>query len=283
MRRICGGNRGRLLSGGSGDVKPRWSFPQGDALKYSFQPSIPDKHFLSSHWYYNPATMWLRKYRPFMEACARSGYETLKSASDRAAAPVIRIVQATCPGFLHKVAAALFAWLSVSQLFRTVYGKDLEEYAMLDRVFSTILAKELNSGGFWKTKHMHAASREELCRDNMARLDSTWNAALEQATKSKSFSGFTDALVPGKILETESNNPKGIVSTSWHSDAWCLGMLPGGTDASTAFPNNDRPAISVSGHKDSHPNSKSKSEVAISDARHINSVDANPSAHSASH
>merc|ERR1711979_130267 len=56
-----------LRAGGADDAKPRWTLPEHDYHKYTYQPSIPDKHFNIGHWNYAPITLWLRARRPTME------------------------------------------------------------------------------------------------------------------------------------------------------------------------------------------------------------------------
>ena len=97
------------LSGGD-DVKARWTLPSKDYLKYTYQPSIPDKHFMGAHWNYAPATMWLRHYRPLMEEIGTSGWKTASSWSKCILNPITEIMQTHTPGIGHKLIAALAMW-----------------------------------------------------------------------------------------------------------------------------------------------------------------------------
>merc|ERR1719373_1491359 len=98
-------------AGGGADTKPQWTLPQKDYHKYTFQPSIPDKHFNIGHWNYAPITMWLRDRRPAMERVLGDVWSTLKCTGSAVATPAMGTVEANLPGFGYKVLGALGALL----------------------------------------------------------------------------------------------------------------------------------------------------------------------------
>ena len=77
-----------LRAGGADDAKPRWTLPEADYHKYTYQPSIPDKHFNIGHWNYAPITMWLRARRPAMERVIGDVYGTVLATSKALWAPI---------------------------------------------------------------------------------------------------------------------------------------------------------------------------------------------------
>merc|ERR1712224_180940 len=85
------------------DVKPRWTLPAKDYHKYTYQPSIPDKHFNIGHWNYAPITMWLRARRPAMERVLTDVWSTLKCTTNAVVGPIQSVADANLPGFGLKV------------------------------------------------------------------------------------------------------------------------------------------------------------------------------------
>ena len=65
------------LRAGGGKLTPRWNIPEADYHKYTFQPTIPDKHFGSAHVHYSPFTLWYRSQRPYLERIGGSVQKTL--------------------------------------------------------------------------------------------------------------------------------------------------------------------------------------------------------------
>jgi len=89
--------------GGADDAKPRWTLPEGDYHKYTYQPSIPDKHFNVGHWNYAPITMWLRARRPAMEKVLGDSWSTIRGTASAVYAPAEAVISQNLPGFGYKV------------------------------------------------------------------------------------------------------------------------------------------------------------------------------------
>merc|ERR1711957_984683 len=92
-----------LRAGGADDAKPRWTLPEADYHKYTYQPSIPDKHFNAGHWNYAPITMWLRARRPTMEKVIGDTYSSLSSTVSAVWSPIASVIETNLPGFGLKV------------------------------------------------------------------------------------------------------------------------------------------------------------------------------------
>ena len=180
------------LSGGADDAKPRWSIPVKDYLKYSYQPSIPDKHFFGSHWNYAPITMWLRARRPIMEKVGSQIYGSATRGIDRLVYPFSRFVGHHLPGFLPKVVAVFAAWFTFSSIARGVYGAD--NYFKLDKLHSYAQAIKLGERGFWRTADEEKSLREELAQSQMRRLRGEFREAL---ASSRNFDDFSSKLSLG--------------------------------------------------------------------------------------
>merc|ERR1712050_670111 len=94
-----------------GDAKPRWTLPEADYHKYTYQPSIPDKHGNIGHWNYAPITMWLRARRPAMERVIGDVYSTVTCAWKTTTAPLQASIATNLPGFGYKVMGVIGALL----------------------------------------------------------------------------------------------------------------------------------------------------------------------------
>ena len=225
------------LSGGD-DVKSRWTLPSKDYLKYTYQPSIPDKHFMGAHWNYAPATMWLRHYRPLMEEIAQAGYKTASSWVKSITKPVRRVAECHAPGIGHKIVAALAMWAAFSYVARTTYGAKMEAWALLDKLHSFAQGHKLGSEGFWDTEEMDKERREKAATETADRLEKLWQSAIAEATSARSFQVLCDkiAVADGEDLPIQ-NIPEPV--------SWRFGMIPFDSIDAHAFPDADRKDIAI--------------------------------------
>jgi hypothetical protein len=225
------------LSGGD-DVKARWTLPSKDYLKYTYQPSIPDKHFMGAHWNYAPATMWLRHYRPLMEEIASSGYKTASSWVRCLTKPVSRMTKNHIPGIGHKIIAGLTAWAAFAYVARSTYGEKMEAWALLDKLHSFSAGHKLGTEGFWDTEEMDMEKRNKAATETADRLEKLWEAALAEATTAKSFQVLCDkiAVPEGQDLPLV-DIPQPV--------SWRFGMIPFDSIDAHTFPDGDRKDVAV--------------------------------------
>jgi hypothetical protein len=222
------------LSGGD-DVKPRWTLPSKDYLKYTYQPSIPDKHFMGAHWNYAPATMWLRHYRPLMEGIASAGWKTASSWVKYLTSPVKKVAKEHVPGMGHKIIAVLAMWAAFSYVARSTYGERMEAWALLDKIHSFAQGHKLGSEGFWDTEEMDMEKRHKSATETGDRLNKLWLSALEEATVARSFQVLCDNLA---VRESPLENIPQPVS-------WRFGMIPFDNIDAHTFPEGDRKDIAI--------------------------------------
>jgi hypothetical protein len=225
------------LSGGD-DVKSRWTLPSKDYLKYTYQPSIPDKHFFGANWNYAPSTMWLRHYRPLMEEVAQAGYGTTKSWVRCVLGPVRRFVQSNAPGMGHKIVAALAMWGAFSYVARSTYGDRMAAWALLDKIHSYANANKLAHEGFWDTEEMDQEKRENAATEMKDRLETLYQAALAEATEKNSF----ESLCAHIKVDESSELP---VTDIPQPVSWRFGMVPFDNIDAHTFPDGDRKDIAV--------------------------------------
>ena len=210
-----------LRSGGADDAKPRWTLPAKDYLKYSYQPSIPDKHFFGAHWNYAPITMWFRARRPGMEKIGFAVYHSSRNLFNTLFTRPTDFIHRHCPGLLQKVVAAFAAWFTFSAVARSVYGSKTEAWMTLDKLHSYAQALQLEKEGFWRSEADDQHERERLSTETSARLKSSFNAALADATSKRSFDAFTAHLEQG----TDSEAEEAILMGGF---TWRFGLMPYG-------------------------------------------------------
>lgn len=224
------------LSGGD-DVKSRWTLPSKDYLKYTYQPSIPDKHFFGANWNYAPSTMWLRHYRPYMEEVAQAGYSTAKNWAECVISPVAKLVNNNAPGMGHKIVAVLAMWAAFSFVARSTYGDRMAAWALLDKIHSFAQGHKLAQEGFWDTEEMDMEKRQKAATVTSDRLEKLWEKAIAEATDAKSF----DTLISHLVVD-ESNLP---ISEIPQPVNWRFGMIPYDNIDAHTFPDGDRKDIAV--------------------------------------
>jgi len=211
-----------LRSGGADDAKPRWTLPAKDHLKYSYQPSIPDKHFFGAHWNYAPITMWFRAKRPGMEQIGSAVYLSGRNAFALVADPLRGAANRHCPGLLQKVVAAFAAWFTFSLIARSLYGAKMEAWMTLDKLHSYAQALRLQSEGFWRSEAEDTHERERLCAETSSKLKAKFSEALAHATAERRFDVFCAHLASEEPLSAEEEK----ILTSGYT--WRFGLMPYG-------------------------------------------------------
>jgi len=208
-----------LRAGGADDAKPRWTLPEADYHKYTYQPSIPDKHFNIGHWNYAPITMWLRARRPAMEKVLGDVWSTLKSTGSAVSGPVVSVVETNLPGFGYKVLGALGALLGYNIFVMNVTSRT-EAWMFLEKLRLYAVGDELVHKGFFMSDAEDADKRQEGFDHTTERLNGLWEEAIADATQARSF----DRLC--QHLEVDPSHLPDLPTPI----SWRFSMMPYGRD-----------------------------------------------------
>eukprot|EP00933_Yihiella_yeosuensis_P055929 TRINITY_DN548_c0_g1_i1.p1 TRINITY_DN548_c0_g1~~TRINITY_DN548_c0_g1_i1.p1 ORF type:complete len:302 (-),score=68.12 TRINITY_DN548_c0_g1_i1:222-1070(-) len=208
-----------LRAGGADDAKPRWTLPEADYHKYTYQPSIPDKHFNIGHWNYAPITMWLRARRPAMEKVIGDSWSTLKCTANAVWGPVQANIDANLPGFGYKVLGLVGALLGYNIAVGYVHDRT-EAFMFLEKMHLYALGDSLVKDGFFASDAEDADNRQHSYDHSVERLNNLWEEALSDATQARSFDRLCEHLAVDNNAITEI--PKPI--------SWRFSMLPYGRD-----------------------------------------------------
>jgi len=231
-----------LRAGGGDDAKPRWTLPEKDYHKYTFQPSIPDRHFNAGHWNYAPITMWVRARRPAMEKVLGDSWSTAKAWASAVWTPVQNMNNTHLPGFGYKVVGVVGLLIgyniSVSQI-----TKHTEAWMFLEKLRLYAIGEELVQQGFFQSDSDDQEGREHNFSHTTDRLNALWEDALADATQVRSFDRLCEHLkvdeshLPHDVQEV----PKPI--------SWRFSMMPYGASdpdtKTTGFAPSDSPAAST--------------------------------------
>jgi len=210
-----------LRAGGADDAKPHWTLPEKDYHKYTYQPSIPDKHFNIGHWNYAPITMWLRARRPAMEKILGDVWSTAKSSSQAIAAPLQKVADANLPGFGYKVLG--FVGLLIGYNISVMYVTSrTEAFMFLEKMRLYALGDDLVKRGFFVSDAEDAESRHHDYTHTTERLNAVWEDALADATQARSFDKLCEHLVVDEKHLPIQEVPKPI--------SWRFSMMPYGRD-----------------------------------------------------
>jgi len=213
---------GVLRAGGGGDGKPRWTIPEAEYHKYTYQPSIPDKHFYVGHWNYAPISMWVRARRPTMEKVIGDVYSTVSSTATALWSPVEAVIEMNLPGFGYKVFGIIGALLGYNLAVMYVTDRT-EAFMFLEKMKLYATGDELVHKGFFMSDAEDAEAKAHKVSHTKERLESLWEAALADATQARSFDKLCEHLAaPGPAEEL----PKPI--------SWRFSMMPYGRDSPDA-------------------------------------------------
>jgi len=228
-----------LRAGGAEDAKPRWTLPEKDYHKYTYQPSIPDKHFNIGHWNYAPITLWLRARRPTMERVLGDVWSTLKCTTRAVWGPVQANVDASLPGFGYKVLGIVGALIGYNIAVMYVTERT-EAWMLLEKLRLYALGDGLVQKGFFMSDAEDADTRQEHCDHTKERLNAIWDSALADATQARSFDRLCEhmAVDPDNLPIHEIPQPI----------SWRFSMMPYGRDDADAktfgFAAADQPSAS---------------------------------------
>jgi len=226
-----------LRAGGADDAKPRWTLPAADYHKYTYQPSIPDKHFNIGHWNYAPITMWLRARRPAMEKVLGDVYSTATSSLQAVWSPVQANIDTNLPGFGYKVLGVIGLLLGYNISVMMITSRT-EAWMFLEKMRLYAVGDKLSKDGFFMSDAEDAETRQEKYDHDVERLNSLWEFALSDATQARSFDKLCDHLAADE--STCAAIPKPI--------SWRFSMMPYGADnpdtKTTGFAPSDTPAAS---------------------------------------
>jgi len=226
-----------LRAGGAEDAKPRWTLPEKDYHKYTFQPSIPDKHFNIGHWNYAPITMWLRARRPAMEKVLGDCWSTLACTASAVWAPVGGAVSQNLPGFGYKVLGVVGALLGYN-VFVAYVTNQTEAFMFLEKMRLYATGDELVKKGFFKSDAEESDDRRHHFEHAKQHLEALWATALADATQVRSFDRLCS------YLEVDASHPVELPKPI----SWRFSMMPYGRDDPDAktfsFADVDSPAAS---------------------------------------
>ncbi|CAE7838917.1 unnamed protein product [Symbiodinium sp. CCMP2592] len=228
-----------LRAGGAEDAKPRWTLPEADYHKYTYQPSIPDKHFNIGHWNYAPITMWLRARRPAMEKVLGDVYTTLTSTGSALWSPIYGNIHANLPGFGYKFLGLVGALIGYNLAVMYVTSRT-EAWMFLEKMRLYALGDELVKKGFFMSDAEEAHSRQHKYDHEVERLNHLWEEAISDATQARSFDRLCEHLAVDSEKLPVTEIPKPI--------SWRFSLMPYGRedpDAKTfSFAPVDSPAAS---------------------------------------
>jgi len=210
-----------LRAGGADDAKPRWTLPEADYHKYTYQPSIPDKHFNIGHWNYAPITMWLRARRPAMERVLGDVYSTLIATGSAIWSPIQANVDASLPGFGYKFLGFVGALIGYNLAVMYVQSRT-EAWMFLEKMRLYALGDELVHKGFFMSDAEDADIRNHKYEHDVDRLNALWEEALSDATQARSFDKLCEHLAVDPAKMPIKDLPSPI--------SWRFSMMPYGRD-----------------------------------------------------
>jgi len=193
--------------------------PEKDYHKFTYQPSIPDKHFNVGHWNYAPITMWLRARRPTMERVLGDVWSTTKAVAGAVGRPMQATIDANLPGFGYKVLGlvGLLVGYNLSVMYAT---SRTEAWMFLEKLRLYALGDELVKKGFFMSDAEDAETRQHDCEHTTERLNALWEDALADATQARSFDKLCG------YLAVDENPLHGVPKPI----SWRFSMMPYGRE-----------------------------------------------------
>lgn len=210
-----------LRAGGGGDDKPRWTLPASDYHKFTYQPSIPDKHFNVAHWNYAPFTMWLRARRPALEKMIGDAYETAVNFGTSVWSPIGAVVDQNLPGFGYKVLGIVGLLIGYNISVKYVTART-EAWMFLEKMKLYSVGDGLMKQGFFQSDMEDAEAKQHAAEHTAEHLNHIWETALAEATEARSFDKLVEA------LEVDENHL--IVTDIPKPVSWRFSMMPYGRD-----------------------------------------------------
>ncbi|CAD7947300.1 unnamed protein product [Amoebophrya sp. A25] len=228
----------RFFAGGGGELHPGWSIPEKDYHKYTYQPTIPDKHFYIGHYNYAPITLWLRSKRPTMELVMGSMYKTVVKMYDSSLRIVVEECDRNLPGFGLKCLGVLGALLGYNIFVSYVVGQT-ESYMTLEKLKVHEMSQKMWASGFFASESEDQEARLQKYNLKVIELEALWEEALAEATQTRDFSKLLEKLQPEACPVEPLMEPL----------SWRFNMMPYGRDSpdTKTFPDNgiDSPSSSL--------------------------------------
>lgn len=222
-----------LRAAGSGPT-PGWAIPDdADYHKSTYQPTIPDKHFNTSHYNYAPITLWLRARRPSMEKVGTDLKGTLMSYYEASIGCCLKMWDEALPGFGLKCLGFLGVLLGYN-LFAGWVLNYSEAYFNLEKLRLYSIGKSLADSGFFASESEDLEDRMQDYNIKSMELEKLWEDANAAAVQSRDFSKLTDQLTPEAAEASHSILPlREPVS-------WRFNQMPYGRDSPSVvtFPDN---------------------------------------------
>jgi len=219
------------LRAGGGGLGPRWNIPDAGYHKYTYQPSIPDKHYNVAHNNYAPATLWLRARRPHIERVFESMYKTVKDTVSFVASPVLANIESNLPGFGFKAMGVLGFLLGYSWFLHNVSGVNLADaYYTLEKLRIHAKTNELWESGFFQSASEEQEAKIQAYNVDAMELNELFERTLRDATESRDFGRFVAELTPEVCASRPTVDP-----VSWRFNTMPYGR---GSPDVTTFPDN---------------------------------------------
>jgi len=195
-----------LRAGGADDKTPRWALPAKDYHKFTYQPTIPDKHFNIAHYNYAPITLWLRTRRPTLEKIGYAMYASARNGFLCIYSPCANYWDNRLPGFGYKCMG--FLGLLIGYNLAVMYWLDrTEAFMMLEKLHLYRIGHALQAQGFFQTDAEDREHREHAVQHNAARLEALWETAITDATEKRSFETLVSYLPMNENAVTSVPEP----------------------------------------------------------------------------
>lgn len=178
---------------------PGWAIPDDkDYHKSTYQPSIPDKHFNTSHYNYAPITLWLRSRRPTMEKVGSDLYKTLRSIYAATLAPPLAMWDSALPGFGLKCLGFLGVLLGYN-IFAYYVLSYSEAYFNLEKLKLYGIGKGLADSGFFNSESEDLEERMQEYNLKSIELQQLWDDASQAAMQTRDFNKLCEHLTPEAV------------------------------------------------------------------------------------
>ena len=204
---------------GGGGLKPGWTLPAKDYHQYTYQPTIPDKHYNVAHFNYAPATMWLRSKRPGIEKVLGAMSGTTTDAWNKTFGVLLRVWDEALPGFGLKCVGFLGVLLGYNIFVKYVHDR-AEAYMTLEKLRLHSLSTELWESGFFKSESEDVDARMHDYNLKAMELEKEFEDILARATEKRDFSVFLEALEVPKVAPNSLPEPV----------SWRFATMPYGRD-----------------------------------------------------
>jgi hypothetical protein len=228
----------RFAGGGS---HPGWSIPEANYHKYTYQPTIPDKHYNIGHYNYAPITLWLRARRPTFEHVFTKVQSTVETLYKATIDPVVATWTKMLPGFGLQCIGFLGLLLGYN-IFVYYVLEQTNAYFKLEKLNLHNTTQQLWSSGFFASESEDLDARMQDYNMKSMELEQLWDDSLAEATQNRDFDRLTEKLSPSACSHHIDHEITPPIS-------WRFNMMPYGRsnpDAKT-FPDNgvDSPSGSL--------------------------------------